>query len=435
VLVTSRNPVWRGLAGPLAVDVLAREQAVTFLARRTGSQDSGSLDGLAEVLGDLPLALEQASAYIEETVIPIGEYVSLFTERAAELFNLGRASTTEQTIATIWTLSLKQIHNDTPAAQDLLTLCGFLAPDDIPRPLLADHAGKLPERLAEAVADPLSYNQAIGGLRRYSLITATQDALSVHRLVQAVVRNRPDQAAAGQWALAALHLVESAFPSESYEFDNWPECAQLFPHALAVIGYSNDLIGESLAMAALLGKAGLYLWRRAEYTEAQQWLQRALAIRQSLVGPDHLDTAHALWSLALVTLDQGDLSTARSLHERALAIRESHLASDHPDIGWSSNDLAGVLRAQGDLDGSRSLYERALAIREARLGPDHLDTATSLVDLGVVLAKLGRLPAARLALNRALAIYRRRLGPNHPRTITCRRALATLGGQGPRRRR
>jgi len=154
----------------------------------------------------------------------------LFTERAAELFNLGRASTTEQTIATIWTLSLKQIHNDTPAAQDLLTLCGFLAPDDIPRPLLADHAGKLPERLAEAVADPLSYNQAIGGLRRYSLITATQDALSVHRLVQAVVRNRPDQAAAGQWALAALHLVESAFPSESYEFDNWPECAQLFPH-------------------------------------------------------------------------------------------------------------------------------------------------------------------------------------------------------------
>jgi len=95
-----------------------------------------------------------------------------------------------------------------------------------------------------------------------------------------------------------------------------------------VIGYSNDLIGESLAMAALLGKAGLYLWRRAEYTQAQQWLQRALAIRQSLVGPDHLDTAHALWSLALVTLDQGDLSTARSLHERALAIRESHLASD-----------------------------------------------------------------------------------------------------------
>src|SRR5215213_1413649 len=83
--------------------------------------------------GDLPLALEQASAYIEETVIPIGEYVSLFTERAAELFNLGRTSTTEQTIATIWTLSLKQIHNDTPAAQDLLTLCGFLAPDDIPR--------------------------------------------------------------------------------------------------------------------------------------------------------------------------------------------------------------------------------------------------------------------------------------------------------------
>jgi hypothetical protein len=88
VLVTSRWSVWGSQATPLRVDVLAREESITFLARRTGSDDQPALDELAELLGDLPLALEEAAAYLEGTGVGLGEYLQLVRDRARELFGL-----------------------------------------------------------------------------------------------------------------------------------------------------------------------------------------------------------------------------------------------------------------------------------------------------------------------------------------------------------
>jgi hypothetical protein len=195
VLVTSRNPAWGGVAATVRVDVLPRYQAVGFLAERTGSADQATLEQLAEVLGDLPLALEQAAAYLEETGTSAGEYVELLRDRAPELFTLGRPATTEHTIATTWTVSLHRLRTKARSAEDLLTLYAFLAPDDLPRGLLAEHSGALPEPLASAVGDRLRFQQAVGALRRYSLVTVSGDVMSVHRLVQSVVRSslHPDK--------------------------------------------------------------------------------------------------------------------------------------------------------------------------------------------------------------------------------------------------
>jgi hypothetical protein len=135
VLVTSRNPVWGGVAATIPVDVLPRDQAVGFLAARTGSADQATLSRLAEVLGDLPLALEQAAAYVEETTTTPRDYLELLGNRAKELFALGRPASSEQTIATTWTVALERLRAETPAAEDLLRLCAFLAPDDLPRAL------------------------------------------------------------------------------------------------------------------------------------------------------------------------------------------------------------------------------------------------------------------------------------------------------------
>ena len=100
VLVTSRNPAWGGLATAVALDVLPRSEAVAFLRRRLGRDDPG-FDQLAATLGDLPLALEQAAAYLEQTHTPPGKYIELLRTRAQELFALGRPAASEQTIATI----------------------------------------------------------------------------------------------------------------------------------------------------------------------------------------------------------------------------------------------------------------------------------------------------------------------------------------------
>jgi hypothetical protein len=133
VLVTSRNPTWAGLAATVPLDILPRAEAVAFLQHRLGHDDP-AFDRLAAALGDLPLALEQAAAYLEETVTNPGQYLNLLGTHARELFALGQPATTAQTIATTWAVALHQLRQQAPAAEDLLVLCAFLAADDIPAP-------------------------------------------------------------------------------------------------------------------------------------------------------------------------------------------------------------------------------------------------------------------------------------------------------------
>jgi tetratricopeptide (TPR) repeat protein len=346
VLVTSRNPTWTGLAATVPVDVLPHAEAVAFLQRRLG-RDDPALDRLAAALGDLPLALEQAAAYLEETVSSPGEYLELLGARARELLALGQPATTAQTIATTWAVSLDQLRQQAPAAEDLLVLLAFLAADDTPRRLLAEHAAELPERLAATVADPLAYQQTIAALRRYSLLKTSADSLSVHRLVQAVVRQQLDHDQQQHWASAALHLVCAAFPTEPLDPAVWPASARLLPHALAVTDHATTLSVGPQTTAWLLAEAGAYVFERADYPHA------------------------------------------RKLHERAVAIREARLGPDHPDTAQSLRYLAFVLSIQGDLDGAHSLFERALSIRAARLGPDHPLTAQSREHLAAVVVELG----------------------------------------------
>jgi hypothetical protein len=261
VLVTSRNPAWAGLAATIALDVLPRSEAISFLRRRLG-RDDPAFDQLATALGDLPLALEQAAAYLEETAIGVRDYLDLLGERSRELFQLGRPATTEQTIATTWTVSLDQLRIDAPGTQDLLRLCAFLGPENVPRALLTDHPAVLPRRLRAFVHDRLRFQRAMGALRRYSLVTMTADAISIHRLVQAVIRHELKINQKRQWATAALRMVCAAFPTEYTRPDLWPAYERLSPHALAVTQHAEALGIELELTAWLLNEAGLHLRER-----------------------------------------------------------------------------------------------------------------------------------------------------------------------------
>jgi tetratricopeptide (TPR) repeat protein len=427
VLVTSRNPTWGGLALTVAVDVLPRSDAVAFLQRRLGRNDP-AFNQLADALGDLPLALEQAAAYLEETATSLSDYLGLLSERSRELLALGRPVTTEQTIATTWTVSLQRLREQAPAAEDLLSLCAFLAADDIPRDLPTQHPDVLPERLASVAQDPLSYQQTVGALRRYSLIRTSQDGqeLSLHRLVQAVTRHQLDLDHASAWATVAVRLILAAFPHTpaSVDLDAWPTSARLLPHVLATTDHANSLEIDPGTAADLLNHAGLYLWTRAEHKQARTLLERALDIREAHLGVEHPDTAFSLGSLGTVLRRLGDLSTARKFHERALAIREAQLGADHPDTAYTLNNLGNVLRDLGDLEGARERYQRSLAIWQAQLGPDHRAVATSLDNLGIALRNQGHFQAAREHHDRALRIWQAQLGPDHPDTAT---SLHNLG--------
>jgi len=433
VLVTSRNPAWRGLARPLTVQVLERAESVAFLLKRTGQADeAAAADELAEELGDLPLALAQAGAYVDQSGGSLAGYLDLFRHRQRDLLSRGRPSPDyPQTVATTWEIAFQRVQQASPAGADLLNLCAYLGPDDIPQDLLSEGGQHFPEALAEAVADALDFDEAVVALRQYSLIERSGQALAVHRMVQAVARDRLAENERRTWAEAAVRLVNDAFPSGDIppqDVRSWPVCARLLPHALAAARQAEALGVAAEATGRLLNQAGLYLSGRAQFAEAKAAYERALAIWEKSLGPEHPYVATAVNNLGDVLQDLGDLDGAREAYQRALAIDEAAFGPDHPNVATDVNHLGSVLRDLGDLDGARAAFQRALVIWEEQLGPEHPQVAIGVNNLGSVLQALGDLDGAREAFQRALQIFQEFLGQDHPYTVGVRGNLESLDG-------
>jgi tetratricopeptide (TPR) repeat protein len=464
VLVTSCWAAWGEWATPVRLEVLSRKEAVAFVRKRTGTNDDQAAAALAEALGDLPLALAEAAAYIEQTQVSLEEYLQLVQDRAVELFGLRQPTGAQRRVATVWSLSLERVQQEAPAAESLLDLCAFLAPEDIPRNLPGEHPQVLPEELRELAGDVLPYNEVLGMLGRFSLATVTPTALGLHRLVQAVIRARLDDQE-GRWAQVAVELIDAAFPVDSWELATWPMCQRLLPHLLAATEHAERLHIAGEQTGRLLHRASIYLRARGQsgqarpvaeraltftqqalgpdhptvgdrhdqlgralreagdYPAARQQLERALAIHEIVYGPDDSRVGTRHHELGVVLRQLGDLAGARTEYERALEIGQATVGPDHPDMATRHNNLGIVLRQLGDLAGARSHHERALEITEATLGPDHPNMATRHGNLGTVLRRQGDLADARAQLERALEIGQATLGPNHPNMATIRRNL------------
>ena len=415
VIITSRNPNWGGTAKPLPVDVFSREESVEFLKNRTGQEDGA--DTLAEALGNLPLALEQAGAYIQETGISLSAYIKLFQERQKELLRRGKPDAYPDTVATTWDLSFQKASEEVPASADLLNLCAFLAPDYIPKSLLTDGVEHLPEPLASAVTDEMALNYAVAALKRYSLMTVADDSLSVHRLVQAVARDRLSEKERKRWAEAAVRLVNGAFPQESDDVRTWALCSVLLPHALAATEHAEGLGLVSKANGRLLNQVGSYLFGRGEFHEAKSAYEQALEIEKMVYGPDHPYVATIVSNLGEIQQKMGDLAGAKKSFEWALEIDEKVYGPHNPNVATDLNNLGVVLKAVGDLASAKKGLERALEIDEKTLNPDHPYVARDLNNLGEVLRYMGDLAGAKSAFEQALKILKKSLGSDfdkHP---------------------
>jgi len=427
IIITSRNPNWTKVAKSLSVKSLPLDEAIEFLLKRTKSEDKATAKELAEQLGCLPLALEQASAYIEAIGLTLANYLELFEKRQSELMKLGDLSEEHpDKVATTWSISFQNVERDNPPAAELLRLCAFFAPDDIPLKMITEGAEELPKSLAATVNDTLLLNEVLKVLRKYSLIELENGKLSIHRLVQAVIRHAMNKKDFKRWTGVAVHIVNASFPKDSYDVRTWPVCLPLIPHASTSLSHAEATQFASNKTARLLNQMGLYLKARAEYAQAKKMYERAIAIDEAALGPDHPNVAIRLNNLGNVLREQGDLAGAKALYERALAIGEAALGPDHPQVAIFADNLGGVLRTQGDLAGAKALLERALAISEAALGPDHPAVATRLNDLGLVLEAQGDLDDAKILYKSALQIFREFLGDEHPYTKTVQNNLRML---------
>ncbi|HEU0076488.1 MAG TPA: FxSxx-COOH system tetratricopeptide repeat protein [Longimicrobiaceae bacterium] len=283
VIITSRRPDWRSVADPLSVDTLNSEDAVEFLHRRSGQHDEQASRELVEELGWLPLAIEQAAAYIDEHGGTVSEYLDLFRKHQQAILKRGHPSPDyPSTVATTWELSFTKVREQSPAGADLLNLCAFLAPDDIPLDIIRDGSNRLPKSLARAAENDLEFDDAVSALRRHSLIERTGDALSVHRLVQAVVRDRMDESDKQLWTESAAGLVCKAFPGNSDDVRTWPVCVRLFSHATIVAAHCEAEGAGSELAAELLSESAVYLRGRADFLGAKALNEQALKIFGSM---------------------------------------------------------------------------------------------------------------------------------------------------------
>jgi tetratricopeptide (TPR) repeat protein len=415
VVVTSRNPSWGALANVLPVDVLSPDDSVAFLCRRSGDEDTRAAAQLARALGQLPLAMEQAGAFVEQTpAMTLRAYLELFRARAGEVLARGRVTGYPATVATTWELAFQAVHQASPAATVLLQLCAFVDPDDIPvEPIVA--AGRWPEPLGTVARDPLGLAEALGHLGRFSLISSgAGELVAVHRLVQLVVRERMSGPERRAWTGRVVKAVRAAFPADSGDISSWDQCARLLPHALAASTHPGAAEGDAAeATSWLLDRAATYLRGQGRFSQARERFERALAIAEAAYGPDHPEVGTRLNNLAMVLRDLGDLAGAKERFERAQAIAEAAYGSDHPAVGTLLNNLATVLRDLGDLAGAKERFERALSIAEAAYGPDHPEVGTSLNNVAMVLQDLGDLAGAKERLERALSIAEAAYGPDH----------------------
>jgi tetratricopeptide (TPR) repeat protein len=428
VLVTSRNPAFGEVAHPLKVKAMEPGEAVEFLLKRTSQGDKKAAADLAKELGYLPLALEHAAAYIEEKGSTFSTYFKVFEGHRKEILSgAKRPPSYDSTVATTWELSFVEVEKQSKAAAQLMNLCAFLAPDDIPLDMLRDGAKYLHEPLSGLVADEFQWNEAVGVLRRYSLMEISEGAVAVHRLVQAVARERLNETEWKQCAEAAVKVVNDAIPFESDDYRTWKQCARLLPHALIAAEYGEKAQVAQRSTARLLNQVGLYLRGRTELIAARSAHERALKINEVVYGQNHPEVALYVSNLGGVLNDLGDLVDARMYLERALKIAEATYGSDHPDVATAVNNLGSVLQDLGDLPGAREHYERALKISEAAYGPEHPIVAIRVSNLGSVLQELGDLPGARNHGERALKIFEQTLGKDHPNTQTARKNLELLG--------
>jgi len=414
VIITSRNPNWASVANRREVEVFKPKEAVEFILKRTSQNDKASAKSLAEKTGFLPLALEQAGAYIEETGVSLSDYLIRFEKCRKTTLERGKPADYPDTVATTWEISFQAVKEKSPASADLLDLCSFLAPDDIPKSLFLGSGKDLPERLASSTADEFDFDEIVAELRRYSLISGTGNKFSVHQLVQAVTRERLTEDKQKNWSEVSVRLLNNAFQFGQDDVKSWENCALLLPHALASAGYAEELGVLPETVALILNNTGLYELHLADFEESRNCFERARKIDEKAFGLDHPSVATDVNNLGVVLQNLGQMEKAKSCIERALKIEEKAFGLDHSSVAIKVNNLGMVLRDLGEMEKAKSCIERALKIDEKAFGLNHPKVAIRANNLGLVLQDLGETEMAKSCFERALKIDEKAFELDHP---------------------
>jgi len=419
VIITSRSQDWAELAAPVPVDVLPRPESVQLLRARMPGVTTADAETLAGELGDLPLALAQAAAFLAGTRMPAGAYTQLLKDRAAALLSKGKPLTYRDTLSAATALAFDRLCAADHDAAALAEICAFLAPEPVPVGWLVAAAAKLPGGLSARLSDPLERDELIAALTRTSLARLNDDGLTMHRLTQAILRARstePDQVRAHAEAVVTANAPQSAMAQGT-----WPAWGRLLPHLLDLAPERSDNPGLQTATV----QAAVYLLDSGKMPDALSFDTRIHEAWRDRLGPDNRQTLRIANMLAGARRASGHLEQARQLVEDILGRSRRLHGEDDPDTLDMANNLGLVLHALGDYRAARELNERTLRHLRRVRGDDHPMTLASATNLAENLHALGDYHAARELTEDTLQRCRRTLGDNDIATLMCVADLAS----------
>ncbi|MYX12811.1 tetratricopeptide repeat protein [Streptomyces sp. SID8374] len=468
ILVTSRNQSWSQHGDALPVDVFLREESVEHLQRRAPGLSDEDADQVATAVGDLPLAVEQAAAWIAETATPIDTYLEQLARQAPQVLALNQPAGYPEPVAATWNISIARLRERSPAAVRLLQLCAFFAPEPISANLL--YSKEMIEALKpydSSLQEKLVLGRVIREIGRFALAKVDQvsNSIQVHRLVQAVIKAQLTEEEQREARHVVHRILAGARPDDDEPIDNpetWPRFATIWPHLgpsdarhckepetrrllidrVRYLWKRGDVstagtLGEELRQIWLemLGERDLqYLYlcfhlsnilrTRGRYVEAKELDEFTLRRQREVLGPEHPHTYMTTSSLAIDLGLLGDYGRAIELATEAHDGFSQIFHDSHPRTLAAANNLALNLRSIGQYARAREIDQDVYDRRTEVLGAKHPYSLSSAMNLARDLREVGRYEDSVGLLSRTYESFKETLGRTYPTTLSAAKSLA-----------
>lgn len=393
VLVTTRNYNWNGLVETLEVDVFRREESVEFLRRRSAVAESEA-DRLAEALGDLPLALEQAAALKAETGMSVDEYLGLLNERTRELLEQSRPADYPTFVSAAWTVSAETVEAKLPEAIELLRCLAFFGPDPVPREILRA-SGELRRPLLKAtLADPIMLTRAVGELGRFALakVSTGDRSIEVHRLIQALLRDQLPAKDRESLRNDVHVLLAHGAPANPDDGSQWPRYAELVPH-LGPVGIVRSV---DMRVRDFVLNVVRYLYQSGDRQAARSMVEDVLRRWDDTPGEDNdrlLLTAAA--HRGDILRDLGDYAAALETDQEAFHNAQRVFGQYHEITLRLARGMGGDLRGTGSFAEAAAQDDSARERHVQAFGADDRRTLRSVNNLALDYGLVGRYKEAR----------------------------------------
>ena len=440
VIITSRGSSWGERAQTMQVDVFQRSESIQHLIKRAPSIPRADADRVADALGDLPIAIAAAGAWLADTGTKADEYLQQIERLGPRAIQAEGAP--DRPVEATWDLSLQRLRERSPAAYRLLQLCSLMAPEIALELIYSDDLARALIPIDPSVSERMVRGALVQHIHRLALLRldtrgeigepgdkSQGSKVLVHRLLQHVVRSRmsDDELAA---ARHQVHLVlASARPKGDVDDpDTWPQYRTLWPHLeiAEAVGCPDESVRR------LMIDRVRYLWLRGDLDRARKRAERTVEAWEAMLTEAsdedrptlRRQLLHLRTNLANVLRDLGLFSRSRDLDEQSLSEQRDTIGAGHPHTLMSASGLAGDLRGLGRYSDALALDQETYAQWLDRFGEQHPRTLTAQSNLAVSYRLVGDFTNA-LALDEHVNQRRREVvGENHPSTLTSAGNLA-----------